>query len=58
MIRVDPETFAVTSQGVPGAPSAIAAGLGAVWVVTSFEGAGYLLAFRPRGRRRSQAYPS
>ena len=48
VVRVDPETFAVTSRGVPGSPFGIAAGLGAVWVVTSFEGVGYLLSLDPQ----------
>ena len=48
VLRVDPKTFAVVSQGVPGGPLAIAAGLEAVWVTTSFEGVGYLLSSTPR----------
>jgi streptogramin lyase len=48
VLRVDPETLAVTSQGVPGNPTSIAAGAGAIWVTTTFEGVGYLLVLDPR----------
>jgi streptogramin lyase len=47
LVRVDPSTYAVTAQGVPGDPTAVAAGLGAIWITTSFEGVGYLLALDP-----------
>ena len=59
VLRVDPETLAATSQGVPGNPTSIAAGAGAIWVTTTFGGVGYLLALDPdtQAARRGE-FPS
>jgi serine/threonine-protein kinase len=54
--RIDPVTGATTTTPVPGLPYSIAAGEGSVWVTTSFEGQGYLLALSPQTGRLDSRY--
>jgi streptogramin lyase len=55
--RIDPETGVTATTPIPGLPYGIAAGEGSVWVTTSFEGRGYLLALAPQTGRLDSRYP-
>ena len=57
VLRVDPKTFAVDLAGRSGTPPAVAAGPGAVWITTTFEGLGYLARARPGDRRSPRRFP-
>jgi serine/threonine-protein kinase len=55
--RIDLDTGATSTTAVSGLPYWIAAGEGSVWVTTSFEGRGYLLALNPATGRLDTRYP-
>jgi len=54
--RIDPATGSTTVTSIPGLPYWIAAGEGAVWVTTSFEGRGYLLEVSPGSAKIDNRY--